>query len=466
MTTKEQLILSVIFLTTATLMATLIYIIKKRYSIYPYEVARNYDYDFRESNAKITNLSIKNETIVLPKEDDIRQSSFICMTVNTTFMGKYFEPSITFLSKNKSFTQYFERGSKGIRYINISPIASMETTEIKFKGKYIDVNDQTVQLVHFNNKDIKKQKILVIAPHPDDAEIAAYGLYSSNKESYIITVTAGDAGSENYHEIYQDKLKHYFKKGELRTWNSITVPLLAGIPPEQSINLGFFDDTLETMYKDKSSVVSGIYTHISDVTTYRKQNVSSIGADLYGKSDWNSLVGNIEYILNKIKPDIIVTPYPALDNHKEHKLSSIALFEAIKKSGIRKGDLYLYTNHFVLSEHYPYGKMGGIVDLPPNFGKSIYFNSIYSHTLSIEKQKDKIFALEAMNVLRHDTGLIFSKGAVKLAKLVISKIKRDILGQDNSYFRRAIRSNELFFVVEINNIYNEEKLKRILGEWY
>jgi len=104
--------------------------------------------------------------------------------------------------------------------------------------------------------------------------------------------------------------------------------------------------------------------------------------------------------------------------------------------------------------------MGGIVSLPPNFGEAIYFDSIYSHTLSIDNQKDKIFALEAMNDLRLDTEWRFSKGAIKLA---IRNIKRDILGKENSYYRRAVRSNELFFVIEISNIYNEEKLNRIVG---
>jgi len=340
MPTKKQLILSVIFAMIALLITTPIYIIKKWSSIYPYDVTMNYEYNFRESNANITKLNINNGKITLPKLDNIKQSSFLRISVNATFIGKYFEPSITFLYKNKSFTQYFERGSKGIRYINISPLSSKKGTEIKLKGKYISIDDQTVKLFSFKNKNIKKARILVIAPHPDDAEIAAYGFYSSNKESYIITVTAGDAGENKYDEIYQDKVKQYLKKGELRTWNSITVPLLGGISPEQTVNLGFFDGTLKSMYKDKYSVVSGLYTHTSDIATYRKQNVSNISAGLYGKSDWNSLVGNLEYLLKEIKPEIIVAPYPELDGHPDHKFSSIALFEAIKKAGIKKGDLY------------------------------------------------------------------------------------------------------------------------------
>ena len=180
----------------------------------------------------------------------------------------------------------------------------------------------------------------------DDAEIAAFGLYSDNKETYIITVTAGDAGDYQYNEIYKDKVQHYLKKGELRTWNSITVPMLAGIPPEQSINLGFFDGTLERMFSNKSQPVNGLYTNTLDINTYRKMNVSSLSAGLSGESSWNSLVENLTYLLEEIKPDIIVAPYPALDSHPDHKFSSIALFEAIKISNKIDGHLYLYSNHF------------------------------------------------------------------------------------------------------------------------
>ena len=238
--------------------------------------------------------------------------------------------------------------------------------------------------------------------------------------------------------------------------------MLGGIPPEQSVNLGFFDGTLKTMLENKSKAATGLYTGISDITFFRKKNISSISSGLSGKSDWNSLVTNIEYILKTVEPNIIIAPYPALDNHYDHKLSSVALFEAIKKIGIKEGSLYLYTNQLEFNAYYPYGKMGGVLSLPPNFTKNnVYFDGIYSHALSINKQKDKILALEAMNDLRPDTEWRFSEGAIKQVYL---NIKRDITGKDNSYFRRAVRSNELFFIIKISNLYDQKILNRITGK--
>ncbi len=459
---KKYLLLAGLAILTLSVLAPL-YIIKKQSSIYPYPVKKNYEYDFRDTNATISYLNLKNGKISLPKLDNPNQSAFLKVNVSTTFYEKFLQPIIVINAGKLSSTEYFEHGAKGIRYINLTPLLSKEATEINLKTQHISVDDQTAELVLFKNQEVQKQKILIISPHPDDAEIAAYGLYSANKNSYIVTVTAGEAGEEKYKDIYQDKIQSFLKKGELRTWNSIAVPLLGGIPPEQTLNLGFFDGTLKAMYKNKSAEVSGLYTGISDISTFRKQNISSLSAGLSGKSNWESLVENLVFVLENIKPDIIVTPYPAIDAHPDHKLSSLALFEALKKSNIHNGNLYLYTNHFEPNEFYPYGKPGGVVSLPPNFGERLFFNSVYSHTLSIEKQKNKILVLDSMNDLRPGLEWRTTEGALKLT---LFNLNRDFYGKENSYYKKAIRSNELFFLVKVSDLYDEKKLNMIKGNMH
>ena len=431
-----------------------------RSEIYSYDTTKSYMYDFDQSDANISDLDLKNGKVVLAKSDNVNRSAFLKVNVETAFLGKYLQPSIELTNGESSVIQYFERGAKGIRYINISSLIAKEKVEIALKEQYISIDEHAVQLISFKNQDIEKLKILILAPHPDDAEIAAYGLYSDNDQSYVVTITAGDAGKFKYDEIYQNKVQHYLKKGELRTWDSITVPLLGGVLAEHILNLGFFDRSLIRMFKDQSKEIGGYYTDTLDINMYRKQNISRLASGLSGSSNWNSLVENLSYLLGKIKPDIIVTPYPALDTHPDHKLTTVALFEAIKASGIKDGDLYLYSNHFLHNEYFPYGKAGGTISLPPNFEDKIYFDSIYSHSLSSDKQKDKLFALEAMHDLRLDTEWRFSKGTIELAK---KQIRKELKGWKNSYFKRSVRSNELFFVVKINNIYNKNILGAITG---
>ena len=88
----------------------------------------------------------------------------------------------------------------------------------------------------------------------------------------------------------------------------------------------------------------------------------------------------------------------------------------------------------------------------------MYFKSIYSNPLSNDLQQDKIFALEDMNDLRLDTEWRSPKGAIKIA---LKTIKRKYLGPQIDYFRKSVRSNELFFVIPISDIYDKEKLKII-----
>jgi len=424
-------------------------------------VDRDYEYNFSQTEATITDLNLKAGKVCLTQTDTSNQTAFLKIQVHASFLGKYFQPSVKITTGKLSFIQYFEQGAKGTRYINISPLISEDEVEIRLKGEQIALDDQIVQLIQFKHQPIKKLNLLVLAPHPDDAEIAAFGLYSTHPDSYIVTITAGDAGEYKYHEIYPNKVQHYLKKGQLRTWNSITIPMLGGIPPQQTINLGFFDARLKEMFHDKSAPVKGLHTNTSDINTYRKLNVSRLGAGLSGNSSWNGLVKNLGYLLEEIKPDIIVAPYPALDSHDDHKFSTIALFEAIKASDIRYGHLYLYSNHFALNESYPYGKAGGTISLPPSFGGPIYFDSIYSHPLSSDRQKDKIFVLEAMNDLRPDMEWRFLQGAIKIS---LEKIKQEIMGEDNSYYRRSIRCNEFFFVIKTGNIYNNDIFNRLIGK--
>ncbi len=42
---------------------------------------------------------------------------------------------------------------------------------------------------------------MVIAPHADDAELAAFGLYSRCSEASIVTLTQGEIEAEHYQRL-------------------------------------------------------------------------------------------------------------------------------------------------------------------------------------------------------------------------------------------------------------------------
>jgi len=422
----------------------------RHYPTYRYDSTLDYLYNFKQSKASIIPITIKSGNFVFNKSIDTNNSSvFLKVKIQSNIIGKYFLPILTIDINEKKSLHTFEYGAKGIRYINMSNLQLSKKGTVLLKGKFLTIADQKAELILFKNVDLNNKKILIISPHPDDAEIAAFGLYSTYKnQTYIATITAGDAGPDTvYHLIYKNRQKLYKEKGIHRVWDSISIPALGGVPYEHSINLGFFDGRLAQMYNQKDKNFSQLYTNNYDTTIFRKYNHSPLSKELVGASNWNSLVESLVNILSKIKPDIIVTPYPRLDKHPDHKYSSVAIFEAIKKANIHSGKLFLYSNHPTMSEYFPFGKRGEPVDLPPFFNK-LYFDKIYSFQLTKLLQKRKIFALEAMSDLRYESE---SNPFIPQCK-----DKNPLTCRDFSYFRRAVRENELFFVVDIEKLYNKE----------
>jgi LmbE family N-acetylglucosaminyl deacetylase len=425
--------------------------------LYDYDVAMKHSYKMEGKGSLIHSLKMTNGIINFPDTVGANHSSFIKVIVKSNWMGRMFQPSISMIGDNSLEIQYTEHGAEGVRYLNVTNLVASGNKRISISGENIAVFDSEVSLIQFENIDFEDKTVLVLAPHPDDAEIAAFGLYSGHDDVYIVTVTSGDAGPFMYDEIYDDAMAHYLKKGEVRTWNSLTVPMLGGVHPDRILNLGYNDARLKKMQADRNYVAEGLYTNVSDMDTFRKQSTSPLMKGIEGINNWESLVGNIEYLLAEIEPDIIIAPSPKLDQHSDHQYSTIALIEAMKEEGLDDGKLLLYTNHLVpFNENYPYGDAGGVISLPPTPRGSNYFSGIYSHPMTIEQQKSKILALDAMNDLRLGTDFRYPLRAFAQA---FETLWYAMIGDDQTYFRRAIRSNEFFFVVDMEEVYDDEKLK-------
>ena len=421
---------------------------------YNYNVSADYSYDLEKVADHVESVELLDGHVTFPEFDDGFDSGFLKVEVVSTTSGKLSLPFVEMVSGELSEIQYLERGCRGIRYINISAFLELGVESISICGKHVNIKSKT-ELVLFRNEIPENPTVLVLAPHPDDAEIAAYGFYSDLKNTYIVTITAGDGGTSNYNRIYSNKAEHFLKKGKLRTWNSIAVPMLCGIPPERSISLGFFEGRLKEMFQDRDAAVCGIFSGVGDINTYRKQNLSSLAEELDGGATWNDLVANLRRLLMRIEPDIIVTPHPVLDVQEDHRFASMAVFEALRLSGLSDGGFYCYVNHIRYNHLYPYGSMSSVVSLSPNFSENPYFTSIHSHRLSLSEQRDKMFSLEAMNDLRLNTDRRFSKEATMTA---LKAPLKAALGYDDSYYRRAVRSNELFYVVEFSVVHDDRKL--------
>ncbi|MGH9322496.1 MAG: PIG-L deacetylase family protein, partial [Vicinamibacteria bacterium] len=274
--------------------------------------------------------------------------------------------------------------------------------------------------------------------HPDDAELAAFGLYAGRNAS-IVTVTSGNAGDFNYRANVSDPSEHYRLKGYLRAVDSVTVPWLGEIPPERCFNLGYFDARLQAMRERPEEPVSEMYGPNQDVSLYRRANISDLPSNEPRTATWAHLVEDLQKVMRRVEPAIIVMPHPLLDSHRDHQLAAVAVVEALERSKERPVFL-LYTNH-ASENRYPFGPAGTSMSLPPWSGEDITVEGVYSHPVSPELQLRKLFALESMHDLRlspseqsscHTPGMMLRPDYPRIPEV--------------DYFRRGIRWEELFFV--------------------
>ena len=237
----------------------------------------------------------------------------------------------------------------------------------------------------------------MLAPHPDDAEIAAFGLYA-NRNASVVTVTAGNAGSPTYEAVFDDPGDLYLFKGRIRVIDSITIPWQGGIPPERTFNMGYFDARLAEMYAKRDAVIPEMYRPNADINVYRRENVGSLLPLRPRESTWGNLVDDTLTLLKKVKPAVIVAPHPQLDTHRDHQYTTVALSEALARWN-RPVTLLLYTNH-AEGNRYPYGPAGTLLSLPPPPPGDVVLDRVYSHPVSPALQRLKLFALESMHDLR------------------------------------------------------------------
>jgi LmbE family N-acetylglucosaminyl deacetylase len=337
--------------------------------------------------------------------------------------------------------QYLDANAVGVRWLNLGGLREhlARGAEVIIRTHAVTLEPETATLRLFDNHLDLQQRILVVAAHPDDGEIAAFGLYA-DRQSSVVTVTAGNAGDMNYRANVSDPAEHYSLKGYLRAVDSVTVPWQGNIPPERTANLGYFDGQLDAMYLAPRQIFPEVYGANTDVALYRRVNLSKLVSSAARSNTWQHLVEDLTEVLRKVNPGIVVMPDPRLDTHPDHEFTSVALVQALEQW--QGNPLFLlYTNH-ADSNHYPYGPAGTVVSLPPGEGH-VSMQKIYSHPTAHALQIRKLFALESMHDLRLSPD---EQITCNMAAIAHRPDYPRIPEED--YFRRAPRANELFFLFD------------------
>ena len=420
-----------------------------------YQADRDYRYDLKDTQARRVTVQLTPEGFIWPSLTAAWDTAFLRFSLQTNLAGRLVDPYLEMAWRSVKSRQYFERGAGGVRYLNLSQLAAGPPAagdQVSLKGVNLHWQGQKATLVLFANPPVDHARILVVAPHPDDAEIAAFGLYS-HRDAYVVTITAGEAGDafpEPGKERDTDLMRLHLIKGRLRVWDSLAVPLWGGLGPDRSLNLGYFDSSLGQMYRAPLAEIASLTIPQADLSAFRQSEGWPLRHKRRGRPSWRDLVSDLRQVLRHVRPQVIVTPHPWLDEHPDHHYATLAVLQALREEGLIEGSLYLYTNHHVLSEVYPFGEAGSLVTLPPWMDGGWLFTSVYSHPLDHARQVDKYFALEAMHDLRYwygdqTTSLDFLGAGLRRARQEMMDVKGA-----RSYFRRAVRVNELFFVVPVS----------------
>ena len=421
-------------------------------------------FTFRDGSGYLLSVTLEaaNDTMAMTWPDTADRgwdTALLGVLVDVDFQGA--APFIEIASAGKSDRQYFRPGETGSRWLNLSFLrgAMSGGTRVSLRTQGVRIAESHAPLRLFTNGLDLSRTLLVLAPHPDDAEIAAFGVYA-HRNATIVTVTTGNAGPRSYEAVFDDLAEMYHFKGRIRLIDSITVPWLGGIPPARAFNMGYFDARLAEMYAKPTAVVPEMYGPNTDLGAYLKYNIGSLLPKRSRASTWANLVDDLETVLKKVNPAVILAPHPQLDSHADHQFATVALAEALSRRRQRV-TLLLYTNH-ADRNRYPYGPAGTLMSVPPPVAHDVLLDRVYSHPVSADLQRQKLFALEAMHDLRPSPSRLYQLEIGGDRSNVAEALGSSAFGGVN-YLRRAPRSNELFFVYDQATV--KPIIEAFLADW-
>lgn len=358
----------------------------------------------------------------------------------------------------------FEPGCKGLRYLTLAVSQLDAATEVlDLKTCHCRLG-MTVDISGFSQPDFHQRRLLILAPHADDAELAAFGLYQQADEVMILTLTQGETKADAYRALGLDAQGAARLKGRLRTWDSQAIPLWGGVPQTHCLQLGYYCLQLGAMRAAPGQPQASRDSGDCDTRPARRHNALSLPGDSDGQPTWNNLVADLATVIAHFGPQAILLPHPYLDPHPDHVAAGQALAEALTKTPATCNEqiehFLLYANHLHNTDLWPMGPAGGGVCLPPSHGpKAVAQDSaqdpdqdqarfIWLHPLSPAQQMDKAMAL----AMQHDlqAPLPLKQRLRRLIQSALTGRRWPDTGTDD-YFRKAVRSGELFFIQQSLN---------------
>ncbi len=276
-----------------------------------YDVRRDYQYDFERSEGRRLAVSVDRNGFSWPAVDGDWDTGLLRLRLRASVLGQIYDPHVEVRSKHLYLRQYTERGAEGIRYVGISPVVKdrpVPGQRVWLNGRHLAWEPQETAIILFRNRPLDRAKVLVVAPHPDDAEIGAFGVYAV-ADAFLVTITAGSEGGFSYLDFLPGTDEARRIKASVRVWDSIMVPSLGGVSPDRAVNLGYIDGTLAQMHAEPQQAVRHPAAPLFG--RLRSMNHSDVLSNRDPRPCWEHLMRDLCDVLERVRPEVVVCAAPA-----------------------------------------------------------------------------------------------------------------------------------------------------------
>ena len=407
-----------------------------------YRPSDDYQYAFPADTARQA-VSLSGGVVRLSEPLAAGETLILELELKAGWLGRWIDPYVQVGDDR----QDFERGVSGRRFLNLSGQAeALQQGSLTLRGRFCAAGSAGTLWV-MASPDYSRQRVMVIAPHADDAELAAFGLYSRCEDVSIVTLTQGEIEAEDFQRLGLDQAAAARLKGRLRSWDSLAIPQWGGVPAERCVQLGYYCLQLPAMAAEPGKAFGSRESQESDVRSVRRHNPLALPGDVDGQPTWQNLVGDLAKLLEHYRPEVLVTPHPELDPHSDHVASTQALLEAIALSNWKPTTLLMYANHLHDNDRWPMGPAGAGIALPPAI-EPLPADRLWSPLLSADTQLDKAMAL----AMEHDLqgGQVFKRQLRRWIQQALAGRRWPVTGS-NEFFRKAVRRHELFWVRDLSD---------------
>lgn len=409
-----------------------------------YAPAEDYAYDFgeqtREAPVSLNGGLLKADCALQGNETLILE-----LQLKSSWLGRFLDPQVELVAGEQADRQTFERGVDGLRFLNLTGLAApLQAGALRLRGRHCRLSGQP-RLWITPAVELQRRRVMVIAPHADDAELAAYGLYSQADETWVVTLTAGEIEAEHYQQMGLAKAEAARLKGRLRAWDSIAVPRWAGVAESRCVQLGYFCLQLPAMQAAPDQPIPSREADLADIRVFRQFNPFPLPADDDGAPTWHNLLADLRALLEMARPEVLVMPHPQLDPHPDHICAQAAVLEALQGLAWQPQTLLCYANHLHDNDRWPMGDSGDGVALPPQLSAAQAWAPC-SLVLDLATQRDKAMALGMMHDLQPPAP--FKRRLRRLLQRWLAGRRSSPYGE-NEFFRKAVRRHELFWRREL-----------------